>query len=313
MTKRKHVSPEALDASLLPKQRKPIPHAFVLDAISSLSPYTRPMFGCLAIYVKDKIVLILRDKPKSSADNGVWLATTQEHHQSLRHEFPNMRSIQVLGKRVTGWQVLPVDAPDFESAALRACELVLAGDARIGKIPGARTSKPRSRATGRSSKQIKTSKKHGSTINFDTVRKIGLALPGVEESTAYGSPALKVRGKLLACVPAHGLAEPGSLVVRVGFDDRAELLAADPDVYYVTDTVVESLMLDLLDWLAKGNRSYEEVMDAWRTSCPRLPVWEEANDRSLVIREDLNGRCVVRITSAGRDLLVHRDTGRHHE
>jgi hypothetical protein len=61
------------------KQRKPILHAFVLDAISTLSPYTRPMFGCLAIYVKDKIVLILRDKPKSTADNGVWLATTQEH------------------------------------------------------------------------------------------------------------------------------------------------------------------------------------------------------------------------------------------
>ena len=73
------------------------------------------------------------------------------------------------------------------------------------------------------------------TINFDTVRKIGLALPGVEESTAYGSPALKVHGKLLACVPAHRSAEPGSLAVRVDFDDRAELLAADPDVYYVTD------------------------------------------------------------------------------
>jgi hypothetical protein len=72
-------------------------------------------------------------------------------------------------------------------------------------------------------------------VDFETVRKIGLALPGVEESTAYGSPALKVRGKLLACVPAHRSAEPGSLVVRVGFDDRAELLAADPDVYYVTD------------------------------------------------------------------------------
>ena len=74
-----------------------------------------------------------------------------------------------------------------------------------------------------------------SGIDFDTVRKIGLVLPGVEESTAYGSPALKVRGKLLACVPAHRWAEPGSLVVRVGFDDRAELLAAAPDVYYVTD------------------------------------------------------------------------------
>jgi len=101
-----------------------------------------------------------------------------------------MRSIQVLGKPVTGWQVLPVDAPDFESSALRACELVLAGDARIGKVPGARTSKS-SKAAGRSPKQIKSSKKQGSTINFDTVTKIGLMLPGVEESTAYGAPALK--------------------------------------------------------------------------------------------------------------------------
>jgi hypothetical protein len=74
-----------------------------------------------------------------------------------------------------------------------------------------------------------------SAINFDTVRKIGLTLPGVEESTSYGSPALKVRGKLLACVPAHRSAERGSLAVRVGFDDRAELLAAAPDVYYLTD------------------------------------------------------------------------------
>jgi len=67
------------------------------------------------------------------------------------------------------------------------------------------------------------------------VRKIGLALPGVEESTAYGLPAFKVHGKLLACVPSHHSAEPGSLVVRVDFNDHAELLAADPDVYYVTD------------------------------------------------------------------------------
>jgi hypothetical protein len=74
-----------------------------------------------------------------------------------------------------------------------------------------------------------------STIDFDTVQKIGLALPGVEASTAYRAPALKVRGKLMACVPTHRSAEPNSLVLRVGFDDRAELLAAAPDVYYVTD------------------------------------------------------------------------------
>lgn len=77
-----------------------------------------------------------------------------------------------------------------------------------------------------------------STIDFDTVRNIGLALPGVEESTAYGFPALKVHGKLLACVPVNRSAEPDSLAVRVDFDDRAELLAEDPDVYYVTDHYV---------------------------------------------------------------------------
>lgn len=70
------------------------------------------------------------------------------------------------------------------------------------------------------------------------MRSIGLALPGVEESTAYGQPALKVPGTLLACVAAHRSAEPDSLVVLVDFDDRAELLAADPGVYYVTEHYV---------------------------------------------------------------------------
>ena len=66
------------------------------------------------------------------------LATTKEHHQSLRREFPNMRSIGVLGSEVTGWQVLPSDAADFEEAALRACELIVSRDPRIGKVPKAR-------------------------------------------------------------------------------------------------------------------------------------------------------------------------------
>jgi hypothetical protein len=136
------------------KQRRPVPHKFVLDAIAPLFPETRSMFGCLAIYVQDKIVLILRDKRDQARDNGVWLATTEQHHRSLRREFPNMRSIQLLGKKVTGWQVLPADAQDFEEAALRACELVLAGDPRIGKVPGAR------RASGsRAKKRAKSSQR----------------------------------------------------------------------------------------------------------------------------------------------------------
>jgi hypothetical protein len=78
----------------------------------------------------------------------------------------------------------------------------------------------------------------GSKINFETVRKIGLALPGVEASTAYGNLALKAHGKLLACVPTHRSAEPNSLVVKLDFDNRAELLATAPDVYYVTEHYV---------------------------------------------------------------------------
>ena len=72
------------------KQRKVVPHEFVLDALASLSPRTRSMFGCLAVYVQEKIVVILRDKRDGTADNGVWLATTAERHESLGREFPNM-------------------------------------------------------------------------------------------------------------------------------------------------------------------------------------------------------------------------------
>ncbi len=134
------------------RPRKRVPHEFVLEALAALSPRTRPMFGCLAIYVEDKIVLILRDKDKAGeTDNGVWLATTEDHHRSLRRDFPTMRSIKVLGKnalgkKATGWQVLPANAPDFEEAALRACEFVLAGDPRIGKVPGARRPKATKKA-----------------------------------------------------------------------------------------------------------------------------------------------------------------------
>src|SRR4051794_8427184 len=70
---------------------------------------------------------------------------------------------------------------------------------------------------------------------FETVRKIGLTLPGVVEGTMYGSPALKLDGRLVACIAVHKSAEPGSLVVRTDFDQRAGLLGEDPDTYYLTD------------------------------------------------------------------------------
>jgi hypothetical protein len=76
------------------------------------------------------------------------------------------------------------------------------------------------------------------TITFDTVRKIGLALPDVEADTTYGSPALKVRGRTFTCIPTHPSAEPHSLAVFIDIADRDELLAADPETYYLKDHYV---------------------------------------------------------------------------
>lgn len=67
--------------------------------------------------------------------------------------------------------------------------------------------------------------------------------------------------------------------------------------------VVESLILDLLEWVAHRERTYQEVLDAWRTSCPKLPVWEDANDRGLLRTEVEDGRSIVRVTSSGLALL----------
>jgi hypothetical protein len=76
----------------------------------------------------------------------------------------------------------------------------------------------------------------------------------------------------------------------------------------MTDPVVESLILDLLEWISnRPERTYEEVMDAWRTSCPRLPVWEDAKDRGLVTTEYVGGRSLVNVTAAGLAHLGQRN------
>ena len=73
------------------------------------------------------------------------------------------------------------------------------------------------------------------TFTFEEVRRIGRTLPGVEESTAYGAPSLKVQGKLMTCPAINKSAEPGSLMVRVSLDQRQDLIAEAPETYYVTD------------------------------------------------------------------------------
>lgn len=70
---------------------------------------------------------------------------------------------------------------------------------------------------------------------------------------------------------------------------------------------LDPLILDLLDWLAARPRTYAEVMQAWRTSCPRLPVWEDANDRGFITRGDEIDGAIVGLTPSGREFLArHR-------
>ncbi|WP_333818872.1 hypothetical protein [Ohtaekwangia sp.] len=117
------------------KNRKTIPFDFVLEQLFAAEPVVKPMFGCYAVYVRDKIVLILRNRDDFTDDNGVWIATAPEHHESLKPDFPSMRSVKLLGGRITAWQNLPYDSADFEESVIKACSYILGGDQRIGKIP----------------------------------------------------------------------------------------------------------------------------------------------------------------------------------
>ena len=66
---------------------------------------------------------------------------------------------------------------------------------------------------------------------------------------------------------------------------------------------IEALIVDFVEWIAKAPRPFGEVMDAWRTSCPRLSVWEEATDRGLVKRAGAGAGALIEATQAGRRLL----------
>ena len=73
--------------------------------------------------------------------------------------------------------------------------------------------------------------------------------------------------------------------------------------------VIDPLVLDLVEWVAKEPRTYAEMLDAWRTSCPRLTVWEEACDRGLVKRAPAAGGTIVVATESGRRLLRQHGRG----
>ena len=115
--------------------KKKIPYAFALEELDSLSPVIKPMFGGVIVYIGEKMTLFLYDGEKLPNLKGVSLATTPEDYRSLAREFSSTRDAepQKIGERP--WLHIPPDAADFEEQVLKACELILKGDARIGRPP----------------------------------------------------------------------------------------------------------------------------------------------------------------------------------
>ena len=106
-------------------------------------------------------------------------------------------------------------------------------------------------------------------MRFAAVRKLGLALPDVEQSTMYGAPALKVRGHMFACMASHKSAEPNTLVVLVGFDQRDELIAAEPETYYLKDHYVNYPSVLVRLSRIKPNALRDLLLKGWHFTASR--------------------------------------------
>ena len=114
--------------------QKQIPFPFVLEELAPLRPTIKRMFGFTHVYLDDRLLCSLRDSVKQTGTNGMWLYTTTEHAESLVREFPNLSRRQLWRSGKNAWVVLPSRLEDFEEYAFRACELILNGDRRIGRV-----------------------------------------------------------------------------------------------------------------------------------------------------------------------------------
>lgn len=116
--------------------KRQTPFQFVLDELLPVRPAVKQMFGFTYIYLDEKLLLSLRESVKQPQFNGVWLYTEAEHIESLRREFPQLprRCFWRSRKSGSGWVILASTLEDFEECAFRACELILRGDRRVGRV-----------------------------------------------------------------------------------------------------------------------------------------------------------------------------------
>lgn len=111
-----------------------IPFPFVLDELQPVRPQVRHAFGFVYVYVGDKLVCGLRQSVKQPASNGMWLFTTLAHLESLSREFVDLPRRCLWRSKKDGWIILASRLPNFEELAFKACELIVSGDTRIGKV-----------------------------------------------------------------------------------------------------------------------------------------------------------------------------------
>ena len=115
-----------------------IPYGFILDHLLVDGLSIKPMFGCHGIYVGSKLCLFLIDRRVSvnkhdvePMENGVYVATTTNHIEQMRADFPDTEVQQLKGDKV--WIFIASDHPAFEQRVVRACEMITANDLRIGR------------------------------------------------------------------------------------------------------------------------------------------------------------------------------------
>lgn len=116
------------------QSKRQCPFPFVLDELVSLRPTVKQMFGFTYIYLDETLLLSLRNSPKQPGSNGMWLYTTTEHVESLGREFPQLPRRQLWRSGKNAWVVLASRLENFEEYAFKACELILRGDRRIGRV-----------------------------------------------------------------------------------------------------------------------------------------------------------------------------------
>jgi len=111
-----------------------IPFPFVIDELASIRPTIKHAFGFTYIYLDERLLCGLRNSKKQTGSNGMWLFTTTDQVESLAKEFPQLSRRYLWRSGKNAWIVLPSRLEDFEEYAFKACELILNGDRRIGRI-----------------------------------------------------------------------------------------------------------------------------------------------------------------------------------